>query len=76
MKRVAAVLMLALLLGCTSSTEFGNCIGAFDDKNPKLVYKISKWNAFLAVFFFATAIVPIWVIVDETLCPVGRRETE
>lgn len=74
MKKLTAILFIcSLLAGCMSSTEFGPCIGAFDEKNPKLEYRVSKWNAFVAIMFFATAIVPIWVIADETLCPVGKK---
>lgn len=64
---------LLLISGCTTSTEYGPCIGAFDDRNPKLEYKVSILNTFLAILFIETIIVPIWVIVDETLCPVGKK---
>lgn len=74
MKRtIAAILLLFALAGCTSSTEYGQCIGAFDDRDPKLTYKISVWNAFLGLFFAGTIIVPVWVIANETLCPEGRK---
>lgn len=74
MKRTIAILLLtAFLAGCTSSTEHGKCIGAFDDKDPKLTYKLSIWNTFLAIIFSETIIVPIWVVVDEALCPVAKK---
>lgn len=75
MKKIAMILMLALLAGCTSSTEFGMCVGAFDEKDPKLTYKLSGWNAFLAVIGTSIFFVPtILVIANETFCPVGRKE--
>jgi hypothetical protein len=73
MRKLATAMFLMLLVGCTSATEYGSCIGAFDDRDPKLTYKVSIWNAFLAIIFVETIIVPIWVVVDETLCPVGRK---
>lgn len=73
MRKLAAAVFLVLLVGCTSSTEHGPCIGAFDDRDPKLTYKVSVLNVFLAIIFVETIIVPIWVVVDETLCPIGRK---
>jgi hypothetical protein len=67
------VALFLLLAGCTSHTEFGPCIGAFDDRDPKLAYKVSVWNAFLGIIFIETIIVPIWIIVDETLCPIALK---
>ncbi len=76
--KLYAYIALAILCwsfsACTSSTEFGACVGVGDDKNPELVYKVSKWNAFLGIIFIETIIVPIWILVDETMCPVARRE--
>ena len=74
MKKLVAILMITVLLaGCTSSTAFGPCIGAFDDKDPAKVYKLDAWNTFLAIFFSATIFVPVVVVVNETFCPVGNK---
>lgn len=73
MKKIAVIIMISLLAGCTSTTEFGSCIGAFDEKNPKLTYKVSIWNTVLAIIFVETIIVPVWVVVDEALCPVAKK---
>lgn len=68
------VLAIAVLLsGCTEKTEFGPCIGAFDDKDPKLTYKLSGWNLALGIIFFEVIAPPVIVIADETFCPVGRK---
>jgi hypothetical protein len=73
MKKILAALLLAALVGCTSSTEYGQCVGAFDEKDPKLTYKVSAVNVAMAVIFFSLVAPPIFVIVDETFCPVGRK---
>jgi hypothetical protein len=74
MKKITILFVLIVFLsGCTTRTEYGNCIGAFDDKNPSLVYKLSTWNLIIGVFFFAMVIPPIMVASDETLCPVGYK---
>lgn len=76
MKRVIALLALAALMsGCTSKNEFGECIGAFDDKKPGLEYKLSVWNTFLAVVFVETIVVPIVVVADEVRCLVTPAAT-
>jgi len=64
-------ILLVLLSGCTTRTEYGNCIGALDDKNPSLVYKLSAWNLFVGIFFVSLIVPPIIVISDEFICPVG-----
>jgi hypothetical protein len=71
---VACIALLFCVSGCTSKTEYGSCIGVADDKDPKLVYKVSVKNAVLGIIFMETIIVPIYVLVDETYCPVGRSE--
>lgn len=74
MKKVIAVLCLAAVLsGCTTSTAFGPCVGALDDKDPKLVYKLSVWNTILAVIFVGTVFVPVLVVANDMICPEGRK---
>ncbi len=73
MNRTLAIVMLLAAAGCTSSTEYGRCIGAFDDKDPALTYKVSGWNVAMGVVFAELIVPPIVVLVDETLCPVGRK---
>lgn len=73
MKKMLCLLAVILLVGCTSKTEFGPCVGAFDEKNPKLQYKVSAWNIGMGVVFFSFVLPPIFVIVDETFCPVGEK---
>lgn len=74
MKKIIAVSMLiALLSGCTSHTEYGECIGVMDDKKPDLEYKLSVWNTVLAVVFAETIIVPVVTVASDISCPVGKK---
>lgn len=74
MKRLIILFALTLLCACTSKTEFGNCVGAFDDKDPKLTYKLSGKNVFLGVVGSELMLIPpIVVLVNETFCPVGAK---
>lgn len=75
MKKLAVLLaVLAFILtACTERTEFGECVGIGDDRDPKLVYKTSAGNVALAVIFIETIVVPIVVVFSEVSCPVGRR---
>lgn len=74
MKKLIVIALLGVMLaGCTSKTSHGDCVGAFDDKNPNKVYKASGWNIFLAVFFSELIVPPVLVVMNETFCPVGEK---
>jgi hypothetical protein len=73
MRRIATLLVAALLVGCTSRTEFGPCIGMADDKDPALIYKVSKWNIFMGILGIEMIIPPIVVAKNQMYCPVGLR---
>lgn len=66
--------MVLVMAGCTSSTQYGDCIGINDQSNPNLHYKYSAWNIFLGIFFFETVFVPAIVIFDDLKCPVGKAQ--
>ncbi len=72
----SASLLTAGLGGCTSETEFGKCVGLGEDQRPELIYKVSKWNVFLAVIGFELIAPPIYVVVNQTFCPVGKRKDQ
>jgi hypothetical protein len=77
MKKILLIALAAMFLaGCTSHTEYGECIGVADDKDPALHYKIDVWNAVLAGIFFETIVVPVVVLATEISCPVGKREVK
>lgn len=68
-----AVVALLSLAACTTHTDYGDCVGAFDDRDPRLTYKMSAWNIAMGVIFVEMVIPPIYVVADATLCPVGRK---
>jgi hypothetical protein len=73
-KGILAILAALVFTGCTSSTEYGACVGAFEDKNPALKYNISGWNALMGVIGTSLLFVPtILVVKDATFCPVGVK---
>jgi hypothetical protein len=74
MKFTMIALMFALLAGCTSKTEFGPCVGLGDDKDPALTYKLSAWNIAMGVIFIELIAPPIFIAVDETFCPIGKKQ--
>jgi len=68
------LLSLLILISCTSKTEYGRCIGVsrkYEDK--RLDYDLSKRNIILGIIFFEMVIPPVYVIVDQTYCPIGRK---
>ena len=73
---IAVGLLAATLVGCTSETKYGKCVGVTEDhdRNPSLVYETSATNVILAFVFGETIIVPAIVVLDETYCPVAKRE--
>ena len=75
MKKLILILTAAAFLsGCTGSTPHGPCVGAFEDRNPKKVYKLSIWNTFLGIVFIETLIVPIVVVSNQVICPIGDKD--
>jgi hypothetical protein len=71
-KTLAILALVSLLAGCQTHTSAGPCIGAFDDKNPALTYKVSSLNVVLGIVFFELIAPPVFVLADETLCPVSK----
>lgn len=65
---------MLLLTSCTSKTEYGDCIGAFDEKDPTKIYRVSVWNLFWGIVGIELIAPPIFVIVDQTLCPTGLKK--
>ena len=71
--KTAILILVILMSGCTTRTQYGPCIGVADDKNPELVYKVSAWNVFVGIMASGLIYPPISVAVDSTFCPVGRK---
>lgn len=72
-KTLIIVSAVAVLAGCTSHTSYGDCVGAFDEKDPKLTYHLSAWNLFLGILFFELIVPPVIIVADETSCPTGSK---
>lgn len=73
MKSVAAILIAASLSACTSSTEYGDCIGVAEDEDPTLSYSVDTGNIVLAVIFSEMIFPPLIVLLSETKCPTGPK---
>lgn len=74
MKKLLLTLMLAMCLtGCARSTQYGECVGINDKKQPDLVYKYSVRNIVISAIFVETLFVPIVTILTQLECPVGRK---
>lgn len=74
--KLSIIIVLAaavLLTGCQKRTPYGECVGAFDDRQPHLEYKLSTRNTVLGIIFIETVFVPVIVVANETVCPVARK---
>lgn len=74
MKKLLLIAAIAAMsVGCTSRTEFGECVGfGKDGADPKLVYRVNSTNVVIGVVAFEMIAPPIIVALDETYCPVGK----
>lgn len=75
MKKIITILSFILLFGtaCENKTEFGECRGVLEEKDPNAYYDLSYRNIVLAVIFSETFVVPIFVTLDGYECPVSKR---
>lgn len=74
MKKLLLCLLLVTMTGCESKTEYGQCVGVLDDKDPTKTYKASALNITLGVVFSETVIVPTVVLLTELQCPIGIKQ--
>lgn len=73
MKRFILAALCLSLTACEQATAYGPCVGIGDDKDPRLVYKVSTQNLIVGILFFEMIAPPVLIAVDEFYCPVGRR---
>ena len=73
MRMIIIMILVAMLAGCTSSTQYGDCVGVVDERDPNLVYKLSAQNMAVAIIFFELIAPPVIVLADELYCPVGVK---
>ena len=77
MKKLTSIIILSVLLsGCINTTKYGNCIGLAEDRNPKLMYKVSAWNLSMAIIFYYFVVPPVIVMMNNLYCPVGVKISE
>lgn len=76
MKKFITALCIAgsLATGCDSRTEYGECVGVNDEKDPTLVYRTSKWNVTMGILFLSTIVAPVLVVFCELACPVAKKK--
>jgi len=72
-KKLVFISLILSVIGCDSQTKYGSCVGAFDNKDPKKIYKIDGWNLAMGIIFFEMVVPPVSVVVDETFCPIGDK---
>jgi hypothetical protein len=73
MKTLTISLILLVLLGCTTKTQYGKCTGLNGHEDPKLTYEYSAWNIAVGIFFFGLIVPPVMVALDGLKCPVGSN---
>ena len=74
-KLLLIMLAVSALTGCTTRTDYGECVGVGGSRDPALHYRLDTWNVLWAVIFFETAVVPLVVILDDAYCPVAKKVT-
>lgn len=67
------LLLLFLIAGCTSNTEYGDCVGINDTKDIALIYEFSTFNIIVAILAAETIIIPSMVIFNCLECPIGKK---
>jgi hypothetical protein len=61
------------MTSCASKTEFGQCVGINDKKDPTLEYKYSTRNIVIGTIFFEMLFPPFIIAFNELECPVGKK---
>lgn len=70
---ILAIFVAFLLTGCTSSNQYGKCVGLNGNEDPALKYEYSAKNIALGAIFFYMIAPPIVVALNEMKCPVGKK---
>lgn len=66
------IFIVFILTACTSKTEFGRCVGIWDEQEPTLIYKPSVRNLFWGIVGLEIIYPPLDVAINKFYCPVGR----
>lgn len=71
---ILAALTAFSLTACTSSTQYGECVGVMDEKLPNLEYRVSTRNVVLGLLGAQLLLIPPAIVVlDELSCPIGVK---
>lgn len=73
MNKLVSLIMLLSLTACVGRTQYGECVGALGEKNPKYYYEYSGWNIAAAVLLGGSVLVPAIVVFDRLKCPVAVK---
>ena len=81
MWRILVIFVISFLcVSCTSNVRVSGfgvqpCIGAFDTRDPRFLYKMSAWNVFIGLLFFELLVPPVIIVANEIFCPISAKET-
>jgi len=69
-----ALLIISMLAGCASKTQYGRCVGINQTEDPKLEYEYSARNIILGIIFVELIAPPVIVVLNKLKCPVGEKK--
>lgn len=72
--KLITVCLIVFGLSCITNTKYGQCVGIIEEKDSRLEYSFSAWNALVSFVFIETVIVPVVWIFDCMVCPVGLKD--
>lgn len=76
MRKILLTSVLGICLSsCSDHTQYGKCVGFFDNaaQDPLLIYKPSVRNIVWSIIFSELIAPPVYLVLEEGLCPVGRK---
>ena len=55
----------------TGSTEYGDCVGLLDERDPAYVYEAPVGNLIVGFVLVETIVVPGVILLKELWCPIA-----
>lgn len=71
---ILTITICLLNTGCTSKTEFGQCIGILDERDPNLVYKVHVGNMVISLLGLELILPPVYWFSQYALCPIEEKK--